>query len=513
MIEDGPTSRSGRPRFQTLATLNVEDALATVRRHAVLIASLGLLGGVAAYGTSFLIPASYVADAQIFVDPRSIQALDTQTTQPDANAEVLFVESQAQIITSESVLSRVVAADKLAADPEFNRAAIQGGDPGLGARLAERLGLRTADPAPVPELAERTALAALADRVTVRRPERTFVLDIAVRARTADKAAQLANAVAQAYFDEQSDAHTQMARRANKSLTDRLDELRGRVRNSEERADVFRRDHGLVGTRTQLVSEQQLTDANTQLAQARSRVIAAQSRIDEIRQIGAKANQPGASPEALVSPTITLLRGQQAEAKRRLDKALGQLGPRHPEVRDARAEVEGLDRAVTAELARIAQAARVELQRATATEAAQRKVVDDLSGQATSASSAFTQLGEIEREVDVNKNLLNTFLNRARETSELEQMNTNTARLISTAQPPSSRTFPPRGSVFAMLGLFAGLALGSGIALLRVRRSPLDRLAPMIDEADMVEEIEVPRTAAAQATLLRSARRMADRSA
>jgi uncharacterized protein involved in exopolysaccharide biosynthesis len=365
----------------------------------------------------------------------------------------------------------------------------------------------------VPELAERTALAALADRVTVRRPERTFVLDIAVRARTADKAAQLANAVAQAYFDEQSDAHTQMARRANKSLTDRLDELRGRVRNSEERADVFRRDHGLVGTRTQLVSEQQLTDANTQLAQARSRVIAAQSRIDEIRQIGAKANQPGASPEALVSPTITLLRGQQAEAKRRLDKALGQLGPRHPEVRDARAEVEGLDRAVTAELARIAQAARVELQRATATEAAQRKVVDDLSGQATSASSAFTQLGEIEREVDVNKNLLNTFLNRARETSELEQMNTNTARLISTAQPPSSRTFPPRGSVFAMLGLFAGLALGSGIALLRVRRSPLDRLAPMIDEADMVEEIEVPRTAAAQATLLRSARRMADRSA
>ena len=305
-----------------------------------------------------------MADAQIFVDPRSIQALDTNPSQPDANAEVLFVESQAQIISSESVLSRVVAANRLADDPEFAGAASQGGG------LFAHFGLRS-DPAPADfSLAERNALTALADRVTVRRPERTFVLDVAVRTRTAEKAARLANAVAQAYFDEQSDAHSRMARRANKSLTDRLDELRERVRNSEERAGAFRRDHGLVGTRTQLVSEQQLTDANTQLAQVRSRVIAAQSRIDEIRRAGTPDAMPGTSPEALLSPTITLLRGQQSDARRRLDKALGQLGPLHPEVRDARAEVEGLNHAITAELARIAQAARIELQRATTTEAA-----------------------------------------------------------------------------------------------------------------------------------------------
>lgn len=459
MLEDAEAMQTGRSRSEPMLSLSRDEALSVLRRRGAVIVLFALLCGCIAYGLSLLLPQSFVANTQVFVDPRTIQALESTPGQgqADGNGEILFVESQSQIVSSQSVLSRVVASQHLDQDPEFNGAA-------SGGPFADFAIRGTQEAAPEPDTATRAAVAALAERVTVRRPERTFVLDIAVRARTAEKAARLANAVAQAYFDEQSDAHVAMARRANKALTDRLDELRDRVRQAEHRAQDFRRDHGLIGTRTQLISEQQLTDATTQLAQARSRVVQARSRLDEVRHLGSSALGAD-SPEAVLSPTITLLRGQQADAKRRLDNAMAQFGPRHPAVHDARSEMGGIDRAIAAELQRIAQSAKVEFQRATATEAAQRAIVDQLSSEASTATAAIVQLGEYEREIDVDKNLLNTFLSRAGETSELAEVNTSNARVISTAQPPRSRSFPPRGAIFLLLGFFGGLGLGTLLAL------------------------------------------------
>lgn len=459
MFEDAEAMHTGRPRSEPILSMSRDEVVSVLRRRGPVIVLFALLCACIAYGLSLLLPQSFVASTQIFVDPRTIQALDSTQgqNQADGNGEILFVESQSQIVSSQSVLSRVVASQHLDQDPEFNGAA-------SGGPFADFVIRGTHEAVPEHDTATRAAVAALADRLTVRRPERTFVIDIAVRARTAEKAARLANALAQAYFDEQSDAHVMMARRANKALTDRLDELRDRVRQAEQRAQDFRRAHGLIGTRTQLISEQQLTDATTQLAQARSRLVQARSRMNGVRNFGS----PGVgddSPEAVVSSTITLLRGQQAEAKRKLDNATAQFGPLHPAVHDARSEMDGINKAIAAELQRIAQSAKVDLQRATAAEAAQRKIADQLSSEASNATAAIVQLGEYEREIDVDKNLLNTFLSRAGETSELAEVSTSNARVISVAQPPRTRSSPPRGAIFLLLGFVGGLALGTLLAL------------------------------------------------
>ena len=118
------------------------------------------------------------------------------------------------------------------------------------------------------------------------------------------------------------------------------------------------------------------------------------------------------------------------------------------------------------ELGRIAQAARADLDRARSAEAAQRRLVDDLSRQTSDAGQAFVQLRELQREVDVNRNLLQAFLARSRETSELERVDTNNARIITVAQPPRDRVFPPRGVIMAVAGLVLGGGLGVGLALL-----------------------------------------------
>ena len=491
MYDDGRSERrEASPPRRTDDTPQTGGLLAAVWPHWMAILILAFACAAAAYAASRMMTPRFMATAQIFIDPRGLQVFDNELTprQQDSNTAINFVESQARIVTSQSVLSRVVDSERLTEDPEFNGK----GGASWAVALLDRLGMARGGEESL-ESRERQALNSLYDRVIVRRPERTFVIEVTVRAADPDKAARLANAVSHAYIDSQTAARADAARRATQSLTNRLDELRARVRSAEERAESFRRQNGLVGTRTQLVSEQQLTDANTQLGQAQARVAEAQARHEQIQISLRSTSQAGALPEAVMSPTIAALRGQQAEARRRLADAQTEFGPRHPTVRNGQAQVTDLDRAIADELGRIAQAARADLDRARAAEATQRRTVEQLTAQASSAGQAFVQLRELQREVDVNRNLLNTFLSRSRETSELERVDTSNARIITVAQPPRDRVFPPRGVVMAAAGFIVGAGLGIGLAILLALLKPGAGFVPSQSQAPAMPRNPVAR--------------------
>jgi uncharacterized protein involved in exopolysaccharide biosynthesis len=438
------------------------EVLSWLARGWVSLACVSSACAILAYGGSFLIPANFVATVTLFVDSRSLQPL-ANTSGPaqggDNNYEVSSVESQAKIITSRSVLSRVVADENLTDDPAF----MQAGGTSLGDWVRSLVGISPAR-APTKEAHQLRALQELFERVTVRRPERTFIIDVSVRARTNDMAARLANAVAKAYLDEQAAAQAARARRANDALTSRLTELRERLRTSQERLQAFKDRHGLVGTRLQLSSEQQLTDANAQLSQARIDRIRSLAQFDNLSQAASGSNPDAEVPEALASPTVSDLRGRQAEARRQLTSILGQFGPNHPSVRDAKDQLASLNQSLQAELQRIRQAARLRYQRALAAETAAQALVDLLSAKAADTSGALAEATQLQQEVDINRNLLNTFLSRSREMDELAQIDASTARIVSTAEPPFDRAFPPRGIVFVVVGA----ALGFWIAAARI---------------------------------------------
>ena len=98
-----------------------------VMRYWLAIVVLAIIGGILAYGASRIMTPRFVSTAQIFVDPRGLQVFDNELTprQQDSNTAINFVESQARIVTSQSVLSRVIDSERLTEDPEFNG---QGGE-------------------------------------------------------------------------------------------------------------------------------------------------------------------------------------------------------------------------------------------------------------------------------------------------------------------------------------------------------------------------------------------------
>ena len=74
------------------------------------------------------------------------------------------------------------------------------------------------------------ALDTLQNRLSVRRAERTFVIDVSVQSRDPEKAAQIANAIGDAYFAEEAAARTDTARRASDALAGRPQQPEARCR-------------------------------------------------------------------------------------------------------------------------------------------------------------------------------------------------------------------------------------------------------------------------------------------
>ena len=431
--------------FASLPPIDVQKIWSVLWRGKITILLSTMVAVALAAAFVLLVPHKYTATTQILIDPMDLRAAqsDISPAIPQSDAAVLQVESQARVIASDNVLSRVVASEGLDHDPEFVRGA-----------LAEKYG-------------PLAALNELERRVQVKRSERTYVVDVSVTSEDPEKAARLANAIAQTYLTEQTEVRSNAARQISQSLMGRLKELQGRVRDAEQKVEAYKASHNIVGANGELVNEQQLTNLNTQLSLARARTSEAKARLDQVESVLHSKTPIGAFPEAVQSQTITMLRSQYAEIMRRDAEQKSSLGERHPAVIEIEAQGARLQKLIEDEVSRIAQSDSAEYERAKADEDMLSRQVDALKNTAVSTNESLVGLRELERDVQASRAVYESFLVRSRETGEQEQVDTKNIRIISKADRPLYRSSPPPSLILGLAAALLGFASGVGIVIMR----------------------------------------------
>jgi uncharacterized protein involved in exopolysaccharide biosynthesis/Mrp family chromosome partitioning ATPase len=350
------------------------------------------------------------------------------------------------------VLLRVIRETNLEKDPEFG-----GGDAkGLFGTLLGLVGIELRPSAEQQKLIQTAALEQLIRHINVKKTDKTFIVDIDVWSTDPAKAAMLSNAIAKAYLAESTQSQATRVRRATSDLSSRLAELQERLRNAENTLAVYKAQNNFVGTQDTLISDQQLSASNQRLAAARALTMDAQAKYDQIEASRKASTDAGAIPEALQSPTIGNLRSQYADARKRQAELQGELGPRHPALRQIEQQVDDLRRTIGEETNRFLQAAKNDLTRAREYEASLNKALETQKRQSVQMSQASVHLRELERDVEASRDVYQSFLKRSRETEEQETLNTSSARIIGDATVPQRRTFPPGMALFAMIGFVLG---------------------------------------------------------
>lgn len=421
-------------------------ATAFGRRKKLIAAITGICTLLALVIALFMTP-RYVSQIKILIDPRGLQILPNDLSPAAASADATFavVESQVQVITSTEVLEKVIAKLNLTSDPEF-----VAGDGGDSAGSSSEGDART-----------RAVLRTLRKRIDVRRPDRTFVLDVSVwTSSSPEKSKRIADAIAQAYLEVQLQMQTEAASRTAKALESRLSTLRQNLTNAEKQVETYRIQNNLVGGQGNLLSERELTDLTNQLSAQRIRGAELLARMEILRKRNANNPPIDTIAEALQSQTMFDLRARYAEAKKAETDSAVSLGPLHPAVITARAQVKQIRELIDVELARIQRSLETEYQRTKSVEGELNRQIIAARQVSASGQPPVQKLKDLENDVAAQRVVYETLQRRAKEVREEGMLDRTNSRVISPAAIQPAQYVVPRTLVVGgglVIGLLAGV--------------------------------------------------------
>ena len=430
--------------------------ISVYRKTVVFIAALCVIAALVYVATR---ERPYVANSRILLDPLGIQVLDRDVVRrtESSGGGAAMVESHMRVLTSESVLKQVVISESLDKDPEFI-----GGRPSLLSVLTGAFKRARSNPVD-PQI---KALFKLEDAVRASRPQRSYVIDLYVKTRDADKSARLANTIAQTYIESEVSARSGLARRASGTLTARLVELQSELADAENAVERFKSENNILETNGSKVNEQELEQLNRLLGEAEARTSLARSNLEQIETARQSATDLDNIPEALASSTISGLRIRLAAALQRRSVLSSELLASHPTMTAADAQVNVITQQIKKELTRIIGRAEAQVERALSEQRQIERRLDTIKQSTFVTNDARVRLRELTRDADTKRAIYESFLLRARELGEQQDVDTNQARIISNAIPPL-RPSGPSSILILAAALIIGLAAGIMVALMR----------------------------------------------
>jgi uncharacterized protein involved in exopolysaccharide biosynthesis/Mrp family chromosome partitioning ATPase len=429
------------------------------RWHAPSVAGIAVACVVIALIATLVIPPSYRGTAVLLIDPRQPKVTQSDTVMPGFGADAAAVETQVDIISSSAVAGRVIDRLRLNDDPVFTA-------PSLGERLSgiasAVLGrdTRVEDDVRASQLAQK-----LAAILSVRRRGMTYAIEISAIDSNPRRAAEIANAVAQAYLDEQRAAKTEVASQASGWLDDRIDELRNRARDAEQAVADYKSAHDLVSvTQGNRLVSREIEDQTQQLALARARTAEARARLDKVRASAKRGDDYAELGEVLQSQMVANLRAQYAAAVQTEAGYRAIYGERNPILAAASRQVAAARQQIDREVNRIIAGVSNEFDVARKREAELESELGRLKSKSSNLGQVEVELGQLEREAQASRALYEQYLARAKDINEQKSLQIAEARIVSPAMTPTRPTRP--GTAMLMIAAAVGGLLLGAIAVI-----------------------------------------------
>ena len=403
-----------------------------------------LLVGLVTLAAVQVITPKYLAEARIMVESR-----DNIYLRPDVDKDLIdrnvvdqeAVTSHAQLILSREVANQVIAKLKLNQLPEFD-ATLGGGISPVRAVL----GVLGITKNPMSMTPEERVLEAYYDRLTVYPVEKSRVIVIDFLSEDPELAANVTNAIAEAYLDVQRKAKQDQARAASQWLAGEIESMRKKVVDAESRVAAYRaKSNLLIGNNNTTLSAQQLGDLNSQLAAARAQKADAEAKAKLIRDM-LKSGQPIESADIVNSELIRRLSEQRVTLRAQLAEQSSSLLDNHPRIKELRAQIADLNRQITAEAATIARSLDNDARIAGARVDSLSANLDQLKSQAAATNVEDVQLRELERDAKSQRDLLESYLAKYREATARDTISSAPAdaRVISRATVSNVPAYPKK---------------------------------------------------------------------
>ncbi len=440
------------------------DALYQARRFILATTAAGMCTGLL---LAALTPKLYYSSAEILIDPRDLKIIERELTPNNLpfDATLAIVENQIRIMTGRSVMEKVVDNGILGEQSSFPRQPASSADKGIGAAALDAIAALLDSSQDDPAYVKSRAIRRLYERTSVQRGEKSFVVNLVVGWERPEQAAWLANAITDEFFKFQADLQNRTASTASGELTQRLEELRKRVEETENAVERYKAENDLSDAQGRMIGDEELLRLNDQLAGARAATIALNARAASISSLTADDIVTDALPEQVSSSALADLRSQFAAVKQQYDARAVKLGPKHPQMLELKSQLESVRNEIGSEMRRINAAIQVDLKRAVQTEQDLAARLAQVKVRQSNSKGDLVELRDLERQASAERAVYESYLLRARETGELQNVNTANVAVLARAVPPLESSGSSR-KLIAIGGTLAGFLGGIVLALL-----------------------------------------------
>jgi capsular exopolysaccharide synthesis family protein len=420
------------------------DVAAFVRRNYRLFTSLVLVCVAIAFALSKSQALRYRASASIEIQDWNEDFLKLKEispfSAPPQNSYSSGLQTQLRILQSQSLLERVL--------PQLPQEKKQ--PPRALLALWARVRNSRSSIAPTHE----ELLENVERNMSARESRQARIVDLSYESEDPQYAARFVNQLARQYIDQSVESRLEISRGTTVWLGRQLDELRTQLEESEKNLQKYARRSGfLVTAEDHRPAEDRLKQIQDNLVKAQENRIMRQARMETAANAPAEAMEgPAGSALREYNTRLTDLRRQRADL-------ITVYTPDFDGVKRLDGQIRALEAALASEGATILKSVQADYNDSVRRE----KLLEDSyikqMSQVTQQADTAVQYGILKREVDTNRELYNTMLQRVAEARVASAMRASNARLVDLAKVPRL-PYSPSTALNVMWGATAGLLLG-----------------------------------------------------
>lgn len=465
---EGEGASSAEDRFQN----GVLGQLRVVRRNARLIGAMSLGAVLITALVVFLQTPEYTSTATLLIERNTPQILDIQQIMPESfqdETETGYYKTQYELLKGRALAETVIKEQGLensflaerktkrfGVAPDLSSAAktfTAQFEKGMNAQRRREIGYADSD---------------LTDNylahIEVSPVRGTRLVRVGFTSPDPTLSARVANAHALAYVRQGLKLLNNTNEEAERFLEGKLTELKRRVEKSEAALNAYRRDKGVVSLSdkgSEDVMVQKFDELNKDLTAAEAQRISleAEERLVEGRHYDAL-------PAVLGNPLIQQLKEEATKTESEYAEAAEEFKPGYPQLDQLHARVEDTNARLHKEVQNVVDGVQSAFRAAVTNENELRTAVEQQKALVLQQDDIAVQYGILSREVDTNRQLYNTVLQRMKETEVSADLRASNIFMVDKAEPPLHPSHPKRFEDLAISAIL-GLVVAIGTAFFR----------------------------------------------
>lgn len=363
-----------------------------------------------------------------------------------------FYETQYKVIKSRSMAERVIEQLGLSHDLAF-------------------LGLDKLPPEKLAEALEKVDAAKLLQaRLFVEPVKDSRMVNIRVEDPDAERAAQLANAIADAYMQSNLERRVDGTKNAAEWLQDQLSDLKSKLSESELALFTFKKDNDLIYTtfeNKQSITSQKLVAINDTLTKIRTHKAELDARVKSINSAKGTGDLAKVMQLGIIASNafINDLKKNFLTASNEVADLTERYGPEHPKMKAAQEKLDNAQKTLRTEIDSIVVASLAEYDELLQTEKNLELMLGEVKGEAFENNKKEIDFNRLAREEVNNERLYELVLKRMKELDLSSLLKSNNIRVLDAAKV-SRLPVKPRVQTNLMLAMVLGLVAGVGLAFL-----------------------------------------------